>query len=100
MTDRLSWPIRLNPAGSGFVTVEQETSKEVLDSAENVLRTVQGERPGNPDYGVPETLFELGGPDTQPFIDAIERWEPRALLVVDVSEVEGMISRVRTEISA
>jgi len=100
MAKRLTWPVKLRPDGVGFASVDQETEREVLASAENVLRTIQGERLTNPEYGVPEQLFELGGADAQPFIDAIERWEPRATIVVEISDLEGMISRVRAEISA
>lgn len=100
MPKTLTWPIRLNGAGTSFATAEQGTEREVLASAENVLRTIQGERPGNPEYGVPEQLFELGGADATPFIEAIKRWEPRATVVVEISDLEGMISRVRAEISA
>lgn len=100
MVKRLSWPVALNAAGTGFATVEQGSSREILGAAENVVKTMQGSRAANPDFGTPDSVFTLGGADAQPFIDAVERWEPRAAVAVEVSDLEGMISRVRTEISA
>lgn len=99
MVKRLRWPMKLNNAGTGIAVVEQESNAEILASAELVLRTIQGDRISNPEFGVPESLFELGGADAQPFIDAIERWEPRVSVLVDISDLEGMISRVRAEVS-
>ena len=100
MIKRLRWPVRVNAAGTAFETVEQGTSAEILGAAQNVLKTVRGTRVTNPDFGVEETMFELGGAETDPLIDAIDEWEPRAKVAVEASEVEGMITRVRTELSA
>lgn len=100
MVKRLQWPIKFNTVSGGFNTVEQHSSLEILGAAETVIRTVQGERQANPDFGVPDSLFSLGDVNPQPFIDAIEVWEPRASSLVEVSSLEGMITRIRMELSA
>jgi phage baseplate assembly protein W len=75
-------PFRLIGSGS-FAVVEQDSDQEILDSVAICLATPQGSRAEVPDYGVPRLEFSL--PSGTDIVAAVQEWEPRASLTVEVA---------------
>lgn len=93
-TPHLGLPFRLS--GSSFAVTEQDSSEEVSDCVEAVLRTPQGSRIDVPAFGRPDDTFaQLGkaAPNAEPYLAAIEEWEPRAT-VSGTAEAEESIERI------
>lgn len=57
MADLISLPMRLSPSGS-VVTVEQGTEAYYKQQIVTIVLTLQGERPMNPDFGMPDMAFQ------------------------------------------
>lgn len=53
MTDLISYPFRIDPAGS-VVTIAQGSARQAAQVAGHVLACRQGERPLAPTYGLPD----------------------------------------------
>jgi phage baseplate assembly protein W len=85
---------------NGQITqIEQDSQREVEQCVEAILSTRIGSRLEEPEFGIPDQLFELLPPD--PNVDdvlaAIELWEPRAR-VLGAAEVEEMTQRILIEL--
>lgn len=68
------------------VCVEQDSPEDVEQCVYAVVLTTKGQRIELPDYGVPDQVFSEDGPDTEEYARAIEEWEDRAALVIDLSQ--------------
>jgi phage baseplate assembly protein W len=80
-------------------TVEQDSEEEILACVEAVLSTRIGSRLEEPEFGIPDQLFELlpPNPNVDDVLAAIELWEPRAR-VLGEAEVEELTQRVLIEL--
>jgi phage baseplate assembly protein W len=68
-------------ASNGVVAqVEQDSVEEIEDCVEAVLRTPQGSRVEEPEFGIPDASFEQLGPNpsAEAYLAALAEWEPRA----------------------
>lgn len=84
---RLALPLTLT-AGSGLVTVGQDTPAEIAQSVALLLATRPGERRSVPDYGTPDPMFS--GVDPDDINAAIEVWEERA----DPATIEVVVTGI------
>lgn len=82
-TPQFDLPFRLDPTGRDVMTVEQDTLDDVTNSVETLLRTQLGFLEEQPDYGVPEGLFDEGELDTSEIATAITQWEERADVIIE-----------------
>ena len=57
MADLISMPMRLSPSGS-IITVEQGSEAYYKQQLAVILLTLQGERPMNHDFGMPDMAFQ------------------------------------------
>lgn len=76
-----SVPFRVDGTGR-FVTVEQDTPEEIAQCVAVIIGTPEGSRVEVPDFGCPRAEFV--GPDPAGIVAAVEDWEPRAVLSVEV----------------
>ena len=81
MVDHLALPLRVSGTGR-FAAVEQDSSAELAQNVAVVLATPVGSRVEVPDFGSPSGDFI--GPDVAGMVAAVEEWEPRADLSVEV----------------
>lgn len=60
--------------------IEQDSIGEIEGCVEAVLRTPEGSRIEEPDFGIPDATFEQLGPDpsAEAYLAAIAEWEPRS----------------------
>jgi phage baseplate assembly protein W len=79
---KLSLPFRFHHQGVGTGLVahvaEQDSLEEIVSCVEAVIRTVQGTRIEEPEFGLPDLAFSLGHIDPTIIEEAAARWEPRA----------------------
>lgn len=82
--------------------VEQDTSEDVYQCVEALIRTPRGFRLELPDYGISDPTFSEGEPDTSDIQSAIEIYEPRARADIDLSndeEVDALAWTIMADIS-
>lgn len=93
-TPQFDLPFRLTDDGAA--EVEQDSSEEVTDCVETLLRTRLGSVEENPDYGISDPTFEEGGVDLDEIQTAIGQWEPRAdtMLEENPDLLDRFVSRV------
>lgn len=77
VTPQFDAPFRLNPDGTPAL-VEQDSPQDVGACIYNISVCLQGEKLGDPNFGVPSLLFQTVPLQTQTKIAAIRRLEPRA----------------------
>lgn len=58
--------------------IEQDSTDDVKQCVEAVLRTPLGSRLEVTDYGIEDQNFKENGPDERSLRRVIDRWEPRA----------------------
>jgi phage baseplate assembly protein W len=76
-----SFPFHLGGSGS-FAVDEQDSADEVSAAVAICLATPLGSRAEVPEYGSPRAEFNL--PPVGDLIEAVEEWEDRAALDIDV----------------
>lgn len=94
----LSLPLRV--VNGRFAVVEQDSPAEIEQAVETVLR-YDGELEATPSFGRPPDLAMLmNGPDPEALVEAVERWEPRARVLVeeDRSALADMQARLRVTV--
>ena len=64
-------------AGTAAVT-EQDSTEEVMDCVQAIVRYTHGDRTELPEFGLPDLLFTTGDIDTELIDQLIQEWEPRA----------------------
>jgi phage baseplate assembly protein W len=84
--------------GGEVVEVEQDSPEEIGQCVEAILRTPEGTRIDEPEFGRPDETFAQLSTDSNAtqYVAAVERWEPRAS-VLGAAGVEGMAKRVIIE---
>lgn len=78
-------PFRLTPGGSVALT-EQDSVDEIADCVAAILSYPLGSRPELPDFGVAEQAFIQGGPDLDEIRAAIDAYEPRAAVELELTD--------------
>lgn len=78
------------------LVVEQDEQREVEQCVEAVLRTERGLRVERPDFGIPDFVHRLNGPDVAVVIEAVDDAEPRAqyTAIADGSELSELVGRI------
>lgn len=89
-------PFRI--VGGREVVVEQDTTREIMDCVETVLRCPVGARDETPEFGTPDQVFREGGVDVDAVRSAVDRWEPRADATVSADEVIDLAQQVRVNL--
>ena len=84
---------------------ETDTVSSVLQNVALILSTPKGSVPMYREFGVNQDFLDLPGPAAQvrmiaPIREAIERWEPRAIVknITFTSEQGQLVPRVEVEI--
>lgn len=92
-------PFRID--GTSFAVVEQDTPAEIEQCVETLLRTPEGSRIDEPTYGRPDGTFaQLGAnASAEPYLAAIDEWEPRAV-VVGEARIEELTEQIVLKESA
>lgn len=99
MSLHLQLPLSLAPDGS-FSTVSQDSVEDVAQCVEVLLRTEQGSRIEEPDYGILHHEFDTTS-GVEDVTDAITEWEPRASATLGIEQgddelVRRILVRVQT----
>jgi hypothetical protein len=86
--------------GSSFVTVEQDSLRDIENCVEAALRTSLGEREGLLDFGITDPTFQRIPADSSTLQAEIERAEPRAIAVLEEHPdfFDTMIDRISIQI--
>lgn len=80
------------------LVVEQDSTEEVVQCVNAILRTPVGTHIDEPELGLPELAF-TDTPEHEEIRDAIDRWEPRARYVVTEGDVIDLAQNVDVEIN-
>ncbi len=92
-----SLPFRLETDGHVAVS-EQDTTDEIADCCEMIVRTEKGMRIELPAFGVPSLLFQRPD-DPDLILNELTRWEPRAEVAVhDGWDLQDFIHRIRIDV--
>lgn len=71
-TPKLAVPFRMTPKGA--VVVEQDSTEEIEQCAEAVLRTPLGYRIENPEFGLRDQTFNENGADLGEIAQTLSQW--------------------------
>jgi phage baseplate assembly protein W len=104
-TPQFDLPFRFEAKDDGTVqaaVVEQDSTQDVLNCVEAVLRTPLGYREELPDFGVEDPTFRQMPVDPSRIAQAIERWEPRANITVDSypDSLDEALAHVRVQVES
>lgn len=80
-----------------FNSVIQNTIAEVAQCVEVICGSVQGERTVVPSFGMPMQDFQI--PSATAYLQAINKWEPRAVANVQVTAAAGGVANVDVSVS-
>lgn len=86
--EQIAVPVRFE--NGRLATVEQDSPGHIAQCVETVLRYEPGDREAEPDFGRSDAAFRRGGPAADAIVAAVERWEPRARLVVGDVDLEQL----------
>ena len=81
-TPHLAIPIRLGALGT-FADVEQDTPEHIAQRVQAVTLTPRGHRDDDPDFGIPDQVFETPMTDITAITAAIAACEPAATVALD-----------------
>jgi phage baseplate assembly protein W len=86
--------------GGKAAVVEQDSDQEIIACVVALLSTRLGSRLEEPEYGIPDELFELltPGMDAAAVLEAIDEWEPRARVVFAEVELEDLAKHVHIQL--
>lgn len=97
MTDVPHFRTPFQIVGSAALVVEQDSSQEVEQCVEAILRTTTGSRLDNPKFGVPDRTFtEIK--DNGDWRKAIAEFEPRAQYTLTDDDIDALTKRVQVMI--
>jgi phage baseplate assembly protein W len=84
--------------GGKVAEIEQDSQREVEQCVEAILSTRVGSRLEEPEFGIPDGLFELlpPNPNVDAVLAAVEEWEPR-VRALGSAKVEELTARIRIE---
>ena len=77
-----SFPFSLDFSGHASVN-DQDSSEDISDCVEAILRTSRGQRGELPDFGITDPTFELQPVALEPIIQAVLDQEPRASILMN-----------------
>ncbi len=82
-------PLRLG-TGGGLAVVEQDSTAEIEQCVEAIVRTPIGEHIDEPELGVPDFAFRSDGSEDL-LLDAVSQWEPRATTTITEDEILDLV---------
>ncbi len=94
-TPKLQVPFRI--VRGRALTVEQDSQAEIVQCTHALLRTTEGTRIEEPDYGIPDLEFGEGWVDDGQVQASIEEWEPRAAVEVSEDMIDDAVRIIRAE---
>ena len=99
LVPHLELPFRFANYGSGMqaAVTEQDTHQEIANCVVAVVRTYVGFRLEEPDFGIPDYLFQQDQIDLDELRNIIRRWEPRAETYMEriISDLDPYLQNVR-----
>lgn len=90
--------VPFGPVGRHIPVVEQDSVEEIAQCVFAVLATEEGSRNEEPEFGISDPTFRQLGADLEALQGAVERWEPRADLLLE-DDWEDLIERVRASVA-
>lgn len=90
------FPFKFTAAGPADV-MEQDSSEDIAQCVEIILRFPLGMRIDIPEFGISDQTFREKGPDLNELRTAIARWEPRADIVMDQT-LDELIGRAHIKL--
>lgn len=94
---KLRMPLRFD--GGRLAIVEQDSPENVRGAVFACLAYELGERIEDPDFGIEDPTFEETPLDTTEWIEAINRYEPRAEVQTS-QDVEEFVDVILAEVAA
>jgi phage baseplate assembly protein W len=87
-------------SGKSVAVVEQDSYEDIANCVESILRTPQGYRDDEPDFGNPLDAFETIPVNTDIIADAIAVQEPRATVLLNEypDALDSLVDNIRVEI--
>jgi phage baseplate assembly protein W len=79
--------------GKSALAVEQNSDDEVFQCVEAVIRTPEGSRIDEPEFGIPDYAFQ-GRIDGAQIQESIDEWEPRALTALGIDPIIDLAVKV------
>lgn len=96
----LEWPFRMGGANESSMNfVEQDSPAEVAQCVAFVVSTEPGTLVPAPELGLQDPTFKQGGMTESEIINAISRWEPRALIVFTEDELLQHVQTIGIEVT-
>ncbi len=96
ITPKLKVPFCIS--GSAAEVVEQDELDELAQCVEAIVRCPLGYREDEPEFGMDDQAFLENGIDSEELRSVIERWEPRADLLVE-SELQDLMNTVTINVT-
>jgi hypothetical protein len=96
----MRWPFRMAPDESHIPFIEQDTPEEHEQCVALVLGSLPGEFPDEPDFGLPDPVFDEGGVSEVDLAAVIRRWEPRAHTSFTLDELIGFAQELGIQINS
>lgn len=97
-TPKLKVPFRLSRTGQQAAVIEQDSVDEVAQCVEAVLRTPEGTRLEEPEFGIVDLTFYEGRLPLVEYERAVNEWEPRATAEFSEEELVELARRVNVDI--
>lgn len=86
-------PFKINGV-RGALVVEQDSEDEIMNCLETILRYQKGQRPEQPEFGVPDVVFSEPTVDVTRIQEALIEWEPRVEAKVNQPIVTDLIHTI------
>jgi len=91
-------PFRI--AAHAVATVEQDSSEDIANCVECIIRTPNGFREDSPDFGLNDVVFSPIPMDTDALVAQIKAQEPRATVVIkeQPSLIDTLVDTLTVEV--
>jgi hypothetical protein len=98
MSERLKWPLQLDPAGR-LATVEQDSDDDIRQCVEAILRYRVGDRFDRPEMGMADPTFEELPIDLAAIREVLDRHELRAHVLLTGGDelLDELTAEIRAE---
>jgi phage baseplate assembly protein W len=96
-TPKFKVPFEIEGASAKYV--EQDSTDEIAQCVDAVIRTKRGELVDEPEFGRPDLVFSEGDVDTVALSLLINEWEPRASFAVSEEYITETARKIGIEIN-
>lgn len=95
----MAWPFRMGGVNASEIAfVEQDSEQEVAQCVAAVLSVRRGDLVDEPQLGIDDPTFLLGGTTETALLAAVREWEPRASTNITADEIKGIAQTVGVEV--